>query len=359
MKVSNLKVKNLLSLLLFLLFHPSAFAQEAAPVEYDYKILDSICRTFVYKGDLKLLVHELTDHYTTETEKARAIFVWIADNIAYDYKAINKDKKPETFKCNGKNCTDKYSEWENNYIKKVLKEKKAICDGYARLFKRMCDYAGLRTDIVSGYTKKRDFQIGRMGDLNHAWNGILLDGKYHFIDVTWAAGGCGEKPDGTLMPFRKSFNDYYWLTPADKFMRDHFPADKNHPLVINGSMKKYRDSPYIRQEYISNIEVLSHDSGIIEVCKGDTLHFKIMFRDFLWSKVQVNTNVKPNPNPWRFSGTSYYLEQVLLDKQKYVEHTFNNYIFEFDYIIREDNVRYIDILFDYNRMIRFKVKMLK
>ena len=135
----------------------------------DYSKIDSIARTIEYKGDLPVLVENLTKDCNTKLEKARAIFVWVTHNIQYDYKFINKNKKIKPFRCrNKKNCDEKYVEWKNRQIEKTLRTKKAICFGYATLFKQMCDYTGIQSSVVSGYIKTQPSQVGRMGDLDHA-----------------------------------------------------------------------------------------------------------------------------------------------------------------------------------------------
>lgn len=171
---------------------------------------DSIARTKTYRGDLYVLVSQLTQNCTTETEKARAIFVWITDNIAYDYKAFNKHKLPKRPQPKkGKNYDFIVAQWKVDYTDRVLRKSKAVCEGYSMLFNCMCDYAGLQTDYVPRYIKKTPDEIGRMGTNDHAWNGILLDGKYYFLDVTWAAGGCFTNKKGKLAGFTKRFNDFY------------------------------------------------------------------------------------------------------------------------------------------------------
>ena len=83
----------------------TAFSQTATIVR-DYIIIDSIAKTVHYKNDLKLLTSNLTNKYTSEFEKARAIFIWITDNIAYDYKFVNKHKKVKQPKCKaGQDCS--------------------------------------------------------------------------------------------------------------------------------------------------------------------------------------------------------------------------------------------------------------
>lgn len=337
------------------------FLCEAQADRQDFSEIDSIVRTIKYRGDLKLLSHELTARYTSETEKARAIFIWVTDNIAYDIKSANNPKKFRPFTCkSGDNCDIKFSRWEEEFLDKVIRKKQAVCEGYSRLFKKLSDYAGLRTDVIQGYIKNEPHHIGKMGILDHAWNGILLDGKYYYLDATWAAGGCKKNENGKLVSFDKDFDNYYWLTPEDKFFRNHFPADNNHPYLKNDSRQKYLNAPYIDGAYMENIDVLEPSAGVVEVCPGDTIHFLIRFSPYLWQHVQINTNLKSNPDMWTSDGSFLGFDDNLMDKQKYIPFkSKEGYIYEFSYKVENSGLRYVDILFDYRRYLRFNVKMLR
>lgn len=343
--------------LIVFLFFSISYSQSSLQ-QQDFSKVDSISRTIKYNGDLKLLVSGLTNNYSSEPEKARAIFVWIADNIAYDVKTFNKHKS-EAFKCKGDNCKEKYIKWEDKLIERTLSKKMAVCGGYSRLFKRMCDYAGLRTDLVSGYTKNDPSDIGRMGSLNHAWNGIMLNGEYYYLDVTWAAGGVSKNNNGKLERFHKDFSNYYWLTPTDKFFRDHFPHDIKLPHVMVDSKQKYMNTPYIHQAHIKDITVHSPDTGILNVKVGDTIHFVIQHKDILWSSVQLNSNIDPAPQLRKWSGDSWYLDYDLFEKHKDTAFTMSNYIYEFHYVVTNKNLRHLDVYFDHHHMLRFKVKIIK
>lgn len=342
----------MIRLLLFCLF---VCMGASAQAKFDYTSLDSIARTITYKGDTKILSHELTSRYISETEKARAIFIWVTHNISYDVKSFNK-KKGKGFKCNGENCGAKYVQWENQYLERVLDKKLAVCEGYSRVFKRLCDHAGLRTDLIAGYTKNSPSDIGRMGQLNHAWNGILLDGNYYYLDATWAAGGCSYDKKGKLKRFFRGYKDFYWLTPNDKFFRDHFPKDTIYPYAGARAIATYKNQPYICNSSIHEVEILSPATGILEVKNGDTLTICFTSRQ-LYSKLQVNTNLKRNPSAWVTDeeGDAISKDEKLFAKQSYVDFTREGDRYSFKYIVRDDRLRYIDILADYRRLIRFNV----
>jgi len=337
----------------------SGFSQSLPP-DRNYTIVDSLSKTITYKNDLRRLTSELTDSYISEFDKARAIFIWITANVAYDYKFINKRKKIKQPKYKaGKDYKAKQLAWEDNYLHKIITKEKAICDGYSRLFKRICGYAVISCSMVDGYTKSEPAQVGTMGTLNHSWNAIKIDGNYYFIDATWAAGGCDKTSNGKLGKFKKHFENYYWLTPIDKLFRDHFPKDSVWVRNSTYAHAKlvYKNEPYINQNRQPSITIIAPETGLLTAKVGDTIKFKIDY-DGVISKLQVNTNVKSNPNFLKKVKDQQVINDTALEKQKYIHFSVKDDAYIFEYVLTDKNIRYLDILFDYQRMIRFKVNML-
>lgn len=56
----------------------------------------------------------------------------------------------------------------------ALIEGKAVCEGYARAFKYLCDKVDIPCELVIGQT-----------DIEHMWNLVQIEGKWYNIDVTW------------------------------------------------------------------------------------------------------------------------------------------------------------------------------
>jgi len=83
----------------------------------------------------------------------------------------------------------------------ALLSKKAICEGYAKAFKMLCDYAGLSCIVVSGSATN---PYG--GDELHAWNIVKINGICSHIDVTW---------DSTTRGEREYCRDHFNLTDED------------------------------------------------------------------------------------------------------------------------------------------------
>ncbi|MBS1638123.1 MAG: hypothetical protein JST26_19580 [Bacteroidetes bacterium] len=134
---------------------------------------------------------ELVESLNSEKEKCRVIFRWITNNIRYDHESKNKKdgQEPEI----------------------VYKHKKAVCEGYANLFKAMCDDVKLTCIVINGYA-------GGSGGDSHAWNIVKLDGEWYIMDPTWAAGGM----KGVLSNnFIKSFDEQYWMADYVSFTKTH------------------------------------------------------------------------------------------------------------------------------------------
>ena len=143
-----------LALVLFLLSISTSIFSQSNFNSIDFGSVDSLARSIKYENDLVKLTKELITPYSDNISKVRALFIWITENIQYDYKFVNKGKEVKAPDCNTNiNCAATLKEWENAYIKKVLEKKKGVCDGYSRLFKKMCDIAGIESEIVSGYIK--------------------------------------------------------------------------------------------------------------------------------------------------------------------------------------------------------------
>lgn len=349
-------------ILLILLTPTVSFSQKRAA----FSSVDSFALTVRYKKDLTALTTELTKPFSEPLFKARSIFRWITENIRYDYKYYNKynykGKEPKPFKCkDDKDCDAKRMAWETKYMDKVLQRRKAVCQGYSMLFKKMCDIAGLRSEIVPGYVRTEPFQVGTAGSLDHAWNVIWLDSAYYLLDATWAAGGCVKNDNGKLLYFQKNFNNYYWLTPAADFARDHYPQTGKWALLPNYTKDSFAANPYYLQDQIAHIQLLSPATGIITAKVGDTIRFKLTY-DGYFKDLQINSNIFHNPDIWTYDQVSKRrkvrrLDTLAIKKQRYVKYELKDNVYEFEYVVTDRSLYYLDILFDRRRLMRFKVNV--
>ena len=122
----------------------------------------------------------------TTYQKVQAIYNWITANVKYDYSHLNDPA---------------YRLQYTAYAAAV--QKKAVCQGYANLFYRLANDAGIDCRIITGKAYNRD------GAADHAWNIVrMADGKYYCLDATWDAGSSPAEYQ-------------YFLKGLTNFSRDH------------------------------------------------------------------------------------------------------------------------------------------
>lgn len=222
----------------------------------------------------QLLAYKLTAPYTTELEKVRAIFRWIAENIAYHvYIPVWKKNAPHLNIEADYDAMPELPPLNERISSIVLKKRTAVCDQYARLFKTLCDYAGICSEIVSGYARPDQFRPAKRFGTNHTWNAVQIDGQWHLLDVTWASGYLSYNGK----TFIKSFDDYYFLTPPELFARDHYPEDIRWSLMhVPPDAREYAISPFRYAGYLkSRITDYYPVKGLIEAAIGDTIRIEL------------------------------------------------------------------------------------
>jgi transglutaminase/protease-like cytokinesis protein 3 len=302
-----------------------------------------------YKGDLNKLVNELTDHLDNKIDKTRAIYIWITENIAYDVKKLTK--KREGYKCkDSEDCRLKKKKNDNKIINRILKNKKGICSGYALLFHRMCNMANIESASINGYIKNSPSQVGKMGNLDHAWNTVTIDNQIYYLDLTWAAGGVTKKKK-----YLKNRNDYYWFTPIEKFSLNHFPEKTNVIYGTTITKEDFKNTPYINSNYLFSLNSFYPEKGILKLKLNDTIFFKINIEKKI-NTIQINNNLKKNKKVFTLDkNNNKIFNEKALKNQEYMAFNKKENEYNFIYVINNKNLKYIEILFDYEICLKYKV----
>ena len=339
----------------------------AAQGRYDstnFAAIDSFVLTIKYEDNYLKLASDLTAPYTDDLSKTRAIFKWITNNISYDYRFINKGKEIKKPDCEDKiDCINTIREWENDYLKKILKTRRAICDGYSKLFKKLCDLNYIQCEIIPGYARTKPYQVGNSMPINHSWNAVLIDTSWYYVDATWAAGYCVEDEEtGVLLKFVKEYKDYYWLQKFDRFSRNHYPQSGKWVEKTNLTKEQFFNKPhYFSVEVLENITETSPATGVIKIKKGDSIHFKFSYtRDI--KLLQVNSNIFRNPSLWTKINIGRKKTKMVRDtwaekKQVYIPFKREGSMYEFDYFVKDNSLYYLELVFDYKPAIRYRVRV--
>ncbi|EGO59417.1 hypothetical protein NEUTE1DRAFT_60813 [Neurospora tetrasperma FGSC 2508] len=175
---------------------------------------------------IRYLAHVLCDPFDSPTDKARAIFTWCHHNMAYDTHGFFN------------NCIPHHSSPAEQIF-----SGKAVCQGYADVYKAIALAAGLDCVLISGHGKgfgHHDLASGSSvppEESNHAWNAVRIDGgEWKIIDACWGAGHLG---DDRL--FHKKFSPEMFYLPNEIIGKKHFPTDRRHFYRSDGRVLTWEE----------------------------------------------------------------------------------------------------------------------
>jgi hypothetical protein len=131
--------------------------------------------------------------------------------------------------------------------------------------------AGLSAKVISGFSKgygySPDKPVTSTTKTDHAWNAVLIDNSWRFVECTWGAGHLDRS--GT---FQKEFSDFYFLTDPKHFISAHFPWESgnleycntwqllDHPITIEQFSKMIKLE---KNALMWDISPSSHNDGVV------------------------------------------------------------------------------------------------
>lgn len=173
------------------------------------------------KFNVSIITDTITKKFADKKEKARAIYYWIANNIALDPKAIKSNDNKKT-------------EPEN-----VVQSRSTTPLGFATLVQEMLSQANIRCLVVDGYIKNDAEEINNKEDeINHSWNVVQLGqspDKWYYIDAAKASGFLDKK----MTFFTRQFTSEYFFADKKLFNLDHYPD--NSAWFLDGEQKSLKE----------------------------------------------------------------------------------------------------------------------
>ncbi len=219
------------------------------------------------------LAKQLASLGKTDREKVRAIFRWITEHIDYNVMPFGQRKKiPRQFYNEPDDSSVALPPLNERIAAKVLNTGVAFCDGYSRLFKTLCDHAGIKAEVIYGYSRTNN---NRRFAVNHTWNSVYIDSTWYLLDVTWASGVVSYGNE-----FIRQYNDFYFLTPPSDFIRDHYPEDLQWALLKDPPVyREFGQSPFRYSGFIkAGLSSYFPNKGVIDVSVGDTILIELIAR---------------------------------------------------------------------------------
>lgn len=193
----------------------------------DFFIIDSFAQKAgsLSGNSLEYIVDSISSHCTNELQMTRAFYCWEATYIAFDIKRHKNSK----------------SELDN--ASTALMERKASSEGFAQMFKAMCDLKHIDCKVVKGVVRRKVDDIGTFNpDAIQYWNIVQIDNTSFVIDASMGAGELDEKGHH----FFKKYTDAYWLCNRKLFALSHFPDDKEMQLLeIPLTRAEFSEAPIV------------------------------------------------------------------------------------------------------------------
>ena len=328
-------------ILFFLLLVKPAVAQKrpASFGNIDWRVRN------IEANSVDSLAYRLTSVYNTDLEKARAIFSWIAQNISYNTNILSSSRRYHPIKFPA-DPPDSVLVWKSAHemtADRVLRRRFAVCDGYAKLFKTLCDYSGLQSEVITGYAKNNTERAEKFRT-NHTWNAVMIDGVWQLVDVTWASGyvNYGEA-------FVQRLDETYFLPAPKDFIMDHYPEDLRWSLLQNPpALREFKFTPFKCKSYIKYaISSFFPRNGLIEAAIGDTIRIELHTRD-------AKEDSRMSSDPF-FDSSILTLSPASAFLQPSVE---ANKIL-YTYVVDGNHIEWLHLLYNEDMILRYRLNVRK
>ncbi len=255
------------------------------------------------------LANYLTSPYSDDASKVIAISYWIANNIIYDYRAFMR-----------RGVT-------GPSIDRILRRKRAVCEGYARLFDELCKQSGIQSVTINGHIHEWDhFADDTIIRDEHAWSAALVNGKWELMDIAW--GSCKLTPKRQWfrrllffwfkIPYKqkmivlKSYDPQWFFVDPRKMALSHHPNIDAFQLLSNPvPIDTFENGWLPVSEHINRYsEVQANNFGINDYLARDKMQ--------QW-ELEGNRGLKNNPNNRRVRGFDHFLMADSLYRSWYDE----------------------------------------
>jgi len=226
-----------------------------------------------------------THRVNNPNEYIKQIAAYINDNSTDDFDRVKKahDLVALTIRYDAANF------WANTVpdqgYQNVLRTRLAVCEGYANLFKRLCDELNIPCEKITGYARgvgSSPTAVDTPNNSNHAWNLVTIYGESYLVDCTWDSGYM----DGRVSRQRYT-TDYLFLKP-EHIIHTHFPQNSRHQLLATPmSAVQYSALPFLKPKFFELTEALSINLQKINRV-NNALSFNYLIKDEYNLSYRVN-----------------------------------------------------------------------
>lgn len=130
----------------------------------------------------KDVLNEIIDNNMSDMEKVLAIYDYLCAEIHYDSalydQYMNEYRQAQTDQ-ERRELMSRMNKYKSFHLEGVFEHKVAVCDGISKAFVLLCAIEGITSIKLGGMANNGN------GETGHAWNEVLIDGKWYYIDATW------------------------------------------------------------------------------------------------------------------------------------------------------------------------------
>lgn len=142
----------------------------------------------------------------TDYQRILALHDWVCEYLRYDMDSLKSEEIPPY------------------YAEEVIKNRTAVCLGFATLYAALCRSIDIPCNVVSGYAlgigadKAWTESTIASEEQNHAWNEVYIDGRWIIVDTTW---DCVNKIENGVLTEGTETSHLYFDANIDFFSVNH------------------------------------------------------------------------------------------------------------------------------------------
>ncbi len=214
--------------------NPNAVSINMSPgiLAVSVKFLYTQAQSEHFKSEIANVISNVQSLLVSGVDKEKTVHDYIAENVKYS-KDLN--------------------ETAAHTIKGALVDGYAVCDGFSKAFKLLCDAAGIPCILISGTATNSNGETER-----HAWNIVRKNKKNYHVDVTWNSTLSGLSG----FPLYYNVHDGY-------ISRNHFWQENIWPKCTDSSEIDKRIIPVTGKKVFGNV--------LTEKYKSKTKVFAVSF----------------------------------------------------------------------------------
>ncbi len=255
-------------LLFFLIFSSFLQAQDFSRIKEKTDVYDTVLTA-------EKLSKLIKRDFSNKEDQVKAVYAWLTKNIRYDLKEFHNPNRETKTTFQYRTLEEKERKIKainDKIVKETLTRKRAVCEGYARSFAKICSFLNIENEFIQGYVRTSVNTIRRPElQPNHAWNAVKINDKWMYVDATW---GAGSENNGR---WHRKFNSYYYNIPKEKYFKTHLPEKAVWRLRVGRIDKEqFYEQPIYSNDFLKlDTELIAPKEGILYKNEKGAIQFTL------------------------------------------------------------------------------------